>query len=355
MTTTLTESEILEEAARIHERKQLAALDEQFDEADQIRRNGVNDLIALNVTANESDTPPDEFAGELRKLASRLEAARMFFPDADALGQLRAEANRPEGFELPDTWGLPGIKILPGLPTMLGGYSGFGKSRTAINLVLDSIYKKRRILFFSVEMTPGQVWAALIAQDVYRQTKEQVSRSKILELVRKDDPRALDTIEYAREFLTVIDASQWKASEVCAQFDAYANRREREPDIVFLDYLQILTPEDPKLDRRLQIIDTMGLLTAKAKQSISAWVIVAQTNRQSHKEGRGKAGDHSSFQESAAIEQNAALTILIGRPEDEPYSIEINVSKNRFGPTTKRGKPHLCSLEEVTGFIENPL
>jgi len=127
--------------------------------------------------------------------------------------------------------------------------------------------------------------------------------------------------------------------------------RPNTTEQALIDYLQIIRPEKESIrnDRRLQVIETIELLTEKAKRTPAAWIIAAQTNRGSHQAAKksDSAPDHSSFQESAAIEQNAGLAMTLHRPENEYNKLKINISKNRFGKLTEAE----LSIDPVSGAI----
>jgi replicative DNA helicase len=302
---------------------------------------------------------PREMAAALRSLAARAEAYAASLKLTDPWDDLELEAHRPAGMELPAAWGagFKGIRLHAGLPTVLGGYSGFGKSRTACNLIVDQLHRGERVVVFSLEMTPGQLWSAIVALENYRRYSIAWSRGDVLVRVREKDSQVQAITEAFRDRLCVFDATGWSASQVARAYDSYCNQYEQDPALVVLDYLQIVAP-DAGEDRRTQVIDTVNRITQKAKLTRAAWLLLSQTNRSSHRESRGRASDHSAFQESASIEQNAALTLTLGRPtvkidgEERPdeNQLEINVSKNRFGPL-KKG---IVQVEPKTGYLFDP-
>lgn len=297
-----------------------------------------------------------EIARGLRALAYHYERRRQIHFDIDPYKALQDEADRPAGLSLPASWGSNGrgIRLPIGLPTVLGGYSGFGKSRLACNLALNAMHAGSSVLFFTHEMTIGQVWSCITAQELYRTEREYLSRGQVLERIREGDLTMCEFTQRAAESIKIVDSGGWSASQIVDAYNEYVRCYEGPPAMVFVDYLQIVAPEDSDAERRLQMIETMRILTEGAKVSDSAWILLSQMNRSTHQANRGRAGDHSGFQESAAIEQNAALTLQIGRLQaagsDQEYDenrIELNISKNRFGPTRRLE----LDIEPVTGFV----
>jgi len=262
----------------------------------------------------------------------------------NALEHLQNEANRPDGIPLSERWGPQEIEFKIGLPSVLGAYSGVGKSRTSLNFCYDCITTNRKVLFFSLEMTPGQLIANLIAIakaiDYYKSNGSSNSNyftKRVLNSIKENDIDDYSTIiNLVDSHLTVIDSAGFTTSNIITAYEQYVSNTGI-PDLVIIDYLQKIRAEKSSRnnDRRVQVIETIELLTDAAKRSDSAWLWISQINRQSVADKPG-APAISGFQESAAIEQNAALTMTIGRRKDQgPENIEMWIEKNRFGRYAK--------------------
>jgi hypothetical protein len=257
----------------------------------------------------------------------------------NAIKHLELEANRPDGIPLSERWGPKDIEFKIGLPSVLGAYSGIGKSRTSLNFCYDCIMTNRKVLFFSLEMTPGQLIANLIA--IAKTIEKQNNGSsnspyftkKILNSVKENNINDFTPLlKTINEYLTVIDATGFTTSNIITAYDQFVPQNG-VPELVIIDYLQKIRAEKNSLsnDRRVQVIEIIELLTDIAKRSNSAWLWISQINRQSATDKNG-APAISGFQESASIEQNAALTMTIGRRKEHgPEIIEMWIEKNRFG------------------------
>ncbi|MDH5561345.1 MAG: DnaB helicase C-terminal domain-containing protein [Deltaproteobacteria bacterium] len=266
------------------------------------------------------------------------------------------EANRPDGISFPDSWNLKGITMRPSLLTILGAYSGIGKSTTMLNIIRHLFVKGKKALVFSHEMTPGQLWARFAGIDMSMEGRGSHTIYEIFEFAKKQDDYLKSLIEEASKYITVIDSTGWTAGQITAEFENYILEND-EPDMVAIDYLQIIRPdmESVPKDKRLQVMSIMEELTGYAKKTSSVWLVVAQTNRDAAKREDGKAPSLTAFQESAAIEQNAGLAITLGRAVSDgdtlSNTMNIRIAKNRFGRTGASD----VNLDPVTGAIEPPL
>jgi replicative DNA helicase len=291
------------------------------------------------------------------------------------LDHLKAEVERPEGMPFPESFGdkYKNTFLPRGVPTLLGGYSGTGKTRTACLFVLDALNRGKTALVFSLEMPPGQLVARIVAQALAMKTDNptggHLSERQIVNYLRRDgnqqaeadisNAATRDFLAETGERLTVIDAAGKTASQITKAIDEYEKRTGGMPDLVAVDYVQIIRPETSTYDRRNQIIETIEKLTTYAKQSTpsTVWLVIAQTNRtaqqaadDANKEMKtAKAPSLTSFQESAALEQNAGMAITIGASKDKKW-VQLAIVKNRFGPTLEAEAPQL-KLGTNTGCL----
>jgi replicative DNA helicase len=103
-------------------------------------------------------------------------------------------------------------------------------------------------------------------------------------------------------------------------------------DIVIIDYLQLLRTTE-KFTRYEQVTEISFQLKAMAKEFNITLVALSQLNRASCKDP-SKPSLHD-LRESGAIEQDADVVLLLGRPDEEGKEAErhVYVAKNRNGNT----------------------
>jgi len=103
--------------------------------------------------------------------------------------------------------------------------------------------------------------------------------------------------------------------------------------ILFVDYIQFIK-SDAGHSRHENIGDITGTLKSLAKQLDIPVVALAQVGRQAE----GRMPNLSDLRESGSIEQDADAVIFLHREAmtneiADPTEMEVNVAKNRHGPT----------------------
>ncbi|MFZ9683095.1 MAG: DnaB-like helicase C-terminal domain-containing protein, partial [Cephaloticoccus sp.] len=121
---------------------------------------------------------------------------------------------------------------------------------------------------------------------------------------------------------------------------------------IIVDYLQLLSPTDPKVPREQQVAEASRGLKSLAKELDVPVLVLSQLNRSSEKENRTpKLAD---LRESGSIEQDADVVLMLARPRDadEKFQVaadsaELIVAKQRNGPV---GDLRLTFLRDITRF-----
>lgn len=108
-------------------------------------------------------------------------------------------------------------------------------------------------------------------------------------------------------------------------------------DLIAIDYIQLIEPEDRRASRRDQVGRISRDLKAIAKQFNVPVIVLSQVSRAAE-ERQGSRPRMSDLKESGDQEQDADVVLLVHRPEqydpnDQPGVAEIIVAKNRNGPT----------------------
>jgi replicative DNA helicase len=124
-----------------------------------------------------------------------------------------------------------------------------------------------------------------------------------------------------------------------AQISAICRRLKRRNNLglVIIDYLQLIEPEDKRINREQQIALITRRLKGIAKENSLPLIALSQLNRgvELRDDKRPRLAD---LRESGAIEQDADIVMFLHRPdaynpEDRPGLAEIIVAKHRSGPT----------------------
>jgi len=106
--------------------------------------------------------------------------------------------------------------------------------------------------------------------------------------------------------------------------------------LVMVDYLQLLTPADRKLERYEQIGQMTAGLKALARDLGVPILVLAQLSRAAEVADEPRL---SHLRESGSIEQDADVVLLLHRPPEgmeadgDTWAAELIIGKNRNGPT----------------------
>ncbi len=113
--------------------------------------------------------------------------------------------------------------------------------------------------------------------------------------------------------------------------------RRETVGMVLIDYLQLIEPEDKKVNREQQIASITRRAKLLARECNVPVVLLAQLNR-GPEEGQGRRPRLGDLRESGAQEQDADVVILLWRPPSDNkdaacVTVEAIVAKNRNGRT----------------------
>ena len=228
---------------------------------------------------------------------------------------------------------------------LIGARPAMGKTSFALNLARNVAVKaKRKVLFFSLEMTKEQ-----LAQRVLS-TEARVLSTKMRS-------GQLDTDDWTRLGLATAalnDAELYfddSSNITVAEMKARA-RRLKDVDCIIIDYLG-LVKSGTKVESRVQeVTEITRSLKLMAKDLNIPVICCAQLSRGTEGRGKSHKPQLSDLRESGSIEQDADIVLMLYREEyyknekdddpdidDEPQEAptanktELIIAKNRHGPT----------------------
>jgi replicative DNA helicase len=115
---------------------------------------------------------------------------------------------------------------------------------------------------------------------------------------------------------------------------SHARRLKRRHGIraVFVDYLQLIEPDNRREPRHEQVAGISRRLKKLARELDLPVVALAQLNRgvEDRKDQRPRLSD---LRESGAIEADADTVLLLHKPNEDSNVLEVIVAKQRNGPT----------------------
>lgn len=254
-----------------------------------------------------------------------------------------------------------------GIPSGLGGLdamtSGFQKSeliiigarpsvgKTALALTMAShiaIKDKIPTGFFTLEMSDMALMQRLISSEA-RIESEKIRTG----LLKPSDFHSL--MEAAGRIyeapLYIVDMPNMKLLDLRAQ--ARRLKTQQKVEIIFIDYLTLISSENYQLPRHEQIAEISRSLKSLARELDIPVVALSQVRR----DAEGKRPTLSDIRESGSIEQDADVVMFLHREREsdkrsdeersKAITTELIVAKQRNGPT---GTVEIVFLPSYTKF-----
>lgn len=243
--------------------------------------------------------------------------------------------------------------------TTIAARPGVGKTAIAMQIGLNIASNKRKVMMTSLEMSSVQLCQRIIAANSGLDGND-LRRGNL------DGEGWRKTMDVGQMFATenfIIDKTSKKPQHIRSKI------RKHKPDLVIIDYLQLLQP-DEKLGSREQEVSSMTralkLMTLEFKIPI---IILSQLNRNAE----GKRPSLADLRESGAIEQDSDNIIFIHRLTNSElsdmisegiYSIDfleemktkgnvladVILEKQRNGPTGSFGMVYVPKLMKFIGL-----
>jgi len=224
--------------------------------------------------------------------------------------------------------------ILPNSLTVIGGYSGAGKTSLVINFIANFLEQGKRVVMFSLEMGSDEVYAKLISLmadmnpmkvlkgnlDDEESAKVEESKARLFEMKFEvyDNLRSMDKLKMAMIKESLID----------------------KPDVFVIDYIQMIT--DPKYKTT---VERMSAIPNELKDiSKSTRVPIIALSSISNADARSKNDEVGGYKGSGDIEFASDLAIKLLNIDDretrdekkkkrEPIYVDLLITKQRHGAT----------------------
>lgn len=225
---------------------------------------------------------------------------------------------------------------------IIGARPAMGKTSLALNIARNTaMMGKKKVLFFSLEMTKKQLAQRVLATEArIESTKMRTGNINGEEWGRLATAAAvLSNCE-----LYFDDTSEMTVPEMKSRI-----RRLRDVDAVFVDYLQLMKSGTRTEGRVQEVSEITRNLKLMAKDLNIPVVVLAQLARRTEANGKSHRPQLSDLRESGSIEQDADIVIMLYRDEyyaenngedskseEEKPAVneaEFIISKNRHGPT----------------------
>ncbi|MDR2110486.1 MAG: replicative DNA helicase [Spirochaetaceae bacterium] len=233
---------------------------------------------------------------------------------------------------------------------IIGARPSVGKTALALTMAANmTIKKKIPVAFFTLEMSDMALMQRLISSEA------RIESNKIRSgLLKPSDFHSLMEAAgriYEAPFY-IVDMPNMKLLDLRAQ--ARRLRAQQKVEIIFVDYLTLISSENYQLPRHEQIAEISRSLKSLARELGIPIVALSQVRR----DAEGKRPNLSDIRESGSIEQDADLVMFLHReresdkkPSDREQSTgihtELIIAKQRNGPV---GSVEIVFLPRYTKF-----
>lgn len=234
--------------------------------------------------------------------------------------------------------------MAPGEVLVMAGRPGVGKTALALQMADAAVRSGKRAIVFSLEMAGKDLIGRLAKQRAGRKASVVKGCTKAeYQAAKEARIGAAQAIKGEKGRLWVYEVQE--ASSVAQIEDRVAMLASADltPDVVVIDYLQLVAPEDSRAPREQQV----ALISRRVKLMALTYkvpvILLSQLNRDAEKSDRTPR--MSDLRESGSIEQDADRVWLIYPHEtatpisDSPtVTVVIEQAKNRNGESGIRQK-----------------
>lgn len=225
---------------------------------------------------------------------------------------------------------------------VIAGRPSMGKTALAGNIAENAVLDGKFVIFYSLEMPHTQIvmrTLASVGKIPFNQVKagkfDNEASSKLMSVGAKLKDR-----EYY-----IDDSPSLTSAQVLSKSRKIAQRAGRKPDLIVIDYLQLMTDKGPDGETQ-RITDISRNIKLAARELGCPIILLSQLNRELEKR-HDKRPLMSDLRSSGAIEQDADIVLMMYR--DEVYNedsqhkgvAEAIIRKQRNGET---GTVYLAAL-----------
>lgn len=243
--------------------------------------------------------------------------------------------------------------LAPGQVIIVAGRPGMGKSCFSTCIAENMALRfGLKVLIVSLEMSAAEITERLLSQN----SGVPLDAMRTGTLTASDQAKLVDHMsDLSQASITIDDSPSRNVMEIAAV--ARRTKRKRGLDLLIVDYLQLIEPDNIKDHREQQVAKISRRLKTLARELDVPVMVLSQLNREADKTGDKPKLSH--LRESGAIEQDADVVIFVHRPayyatndyerEKERGRAELIVAKAR---NAKTGTVEVTFLEDH-GRFEN--
>ncbi len=233
---------------------------------------------------------------------------------------------------------------------IIGARPSVGKTALALTMAAHiAIKEKIPTAFFSLEMSDMQLMSRLISSE--SKIPSEKIRSGLLKM--SDFQSIQDAAGHIYDApLYIVDMPNMKLLDLRAMCRRL--RAQFDVQIIFIDYLTLISSENSMIPRHEQIAEISRSLKSLARELNIPVVALSQVRR----DAEGKKPMLADLRESGSIEQDADVVMFLhrervtstkdGSDKDQAIETELIVAKQRNGPI---GDINILFLPRYTKFV----
>lgn len=223
--------------------------------------------------------------------------------------------------------------IRPGTLNIIAARPSRGKTTIALQVALNVATINKRIRFWSLEMSPLQLLNKLalnLSGVMYQRAKDGLLSNQEL----RNYENAANAISNMP--IDISKDSNVTVAHIAGQLhrDLALNSEDSKPELVIVDYLQLITPADRRVPREQQIAQMTRDLKMITRDTGVPIILLAQLSRECEKDKREPR--MSDLREGGSSEQDAdTITFLHHDEALGEFGLRLLVAKNREDKTGK--------------------
>ena len=299
--------------------------------------------VWASLKVDENNNPEGfraELAHEVEAIAELLRHSGSGFVHFDSLECVANHESR--GYiKLPAQWELR-AGFPRGLPSVLAGYPGAGKTRTACSIAADILFSGYSVLYFTYEMERAEI-VAFVGSCLSRIYGTATSPAGFKTYMAESQGAAAKIAHLIGPKLAVVDAGGYGTDKIKADYVSAYEALHGPPDLVVIDYLGRIRHQAERGE--IPVGASMRQVTEYAKRTKSAWLVVSQINRAGGANIEQAPG-LTELKGSGAIEEDAALVITLGRPPGLRRSFAVR--KYRY---EMESAEDILVIDKTTGHV----